>query len=134
MPRRKQLNVPVIVAVLAAGLLAQAAPHTGSKQAGLNVYEDDEVRITIPAGWSRANGNYPSLEPYRSGGVVMAGNAVLQTDGRLLLQKGGYTLALAYRAQHVSGAKGGRFIEAFDIPWLSADQAWGHGGNHSGGH
>ncbi|MDQ2775535.1 MAG: hypothetical protein M3Y57_11560 [Acidobacteriota bacterium] len=124
MPTWEELRVSLVVAVLAAVSLAQTAPNSARPRTGnLSVYEDDEVRIIIPAGWSCASGNYPSLEPYRVGGAVVAGNSVLQADGRLLLQKDGYTLALVYRTQHASGAVGGRFIEAFDIPWLDPDQA-----------
>jgi hypothetical protein len=43
----------------------------------------------------------------------------------LLLQKEGYTLALAYLTSHASGAEGCRFIEAFTIPGLTPDAAWG---------
>ncbi len=38
-----------------------------------------------------------------------------------MLQKEGYTLALAYNTSH---AGPGRFVEAFGIPWLTVMQAW----------
>jgi hypothetical protein len=107
--------------VFAVVLLIGAA----SAQTTPSVYEDDEVRITIPPSWSHATGNYPSIEPYRVDGTVVLGNSVSQAPAKLFLQKGGYTLALAYRTGHASGVEGGRFIEAFNIPWLKPDQAWG---------
>jgi hypothetical protein len=117
------LFAATISATLAAVLLSQSAAQTANKHADPSVYEDDEVRITIPPGWHRATGKYPSLEPYLANGEVVVGNSVFQANGRLLLQKEGYTLALAYRTQHASGVEGGRFIEAFHIPWLNPDQA-----------
>lgn len=121
--RRLKLLGATIIMGLAAASLAQTTFNSSSKKEGPGVYEDDELRVTIPAGWIRASSNYPSLEPYRAGGIVVVGNAVLQADARLLLQKDGYTLALAYRTQHASGVLGGRFVEAFNLPWLSPDRA-----------
>ena len=102
------------VVLLVGAAFAQTTP---------SVYEDDEVRIPIPPGWSRATGNYPSIGPSLVNGAEVVGNSVSQAERKLLLQKDGYTLALAYRTGHASGAEGGRFIEAFNIPWLDPTQA-----------
>lgn len=84
---------------------AQARP------ASPKVYEDDEVKIPIPAGWMIATGDHPAVISQAKSGL-------------LLLAKNGYTLALAYHTEHASGIVGGRFIEVLRIPWLSADEAW----------
>ena len=85
------------------------------------VYEDDEVRIKIPQGWRLATVSHPAIRPYKVDGKVVAGSSVTQANGKILLQKEGYTLALAYDTSH---AGPGRFIEAFQIPWLDVMQAW----------
>ncbi|MBV9762807.1 MAG: hypothetical protein JO340_19770 [Acidobacteriaceae bacterium] len=118
---RALLLAASLAAALAAQTLSAPAPASNGHA---ETYEDDQVRIAIPAGWTRATGGYPSLEPYRMHGTAVVGSSVLQTSPHLLLQKDGYTLALAFSTSHASGADGGRFIEAFNIPWLDADQAW----------
>ena len=75
------------------------------------VYEDDEVKIPIPPGWTTATAGYPAV-------------AITGAKGELLLSRNNYTLALAYDAEQASGIIGGRFIEIFRIPWLGADDAW----------
>jgi len=98
-------------------------PRTGeTESAGRTspkIYEDDEVKIQIPAGWMIATGDHPAVAPYDG-----AGSSITQAKGRLLLAKSGYTLALAYHTEQASGVTGGRFIEVLRIPWLSADEAW----------
>jgi|SRR6516164_1614240 hypothetical protein len=75
------------------------------------VYEDDEVKITIPAGWKIATSDHPAVTRQAK-------------SGQLLLEKNGYTLALSYHTEQASGIIGGRFIEVLRIPWLSVDEAW----------
>src|SRR5579872_3180411 len=86
-----------------------------------DVFEDDEVRIPIPNGWTVSSGDHPAVDPYGNGA---AGNSVDNAKGKLLLRKGRYTLAIAYDTEHASGVTGGRFIEALTIPWLDPMEAW----------
>lgn len=105
----------VMVVLSALNVLAQ----TGAQRSG--IYQDDEVRTKILEGWHLANSPHPAVEPYRLDGRLVVGSSVAQAKRSVLLQKRGYTLALAYDTQH---AGPGRFIEAFRIPWLNADNAW----------
>jgi hypothetical protein len=59
-----------------------------------------------------------------TGAGTSLGNSVTGGDGRLLLEKGGYTLGIAYNTSHASGVEGGRFIEIFNIPWPNVDDGW----------
>ena len=52
------------------------------------------------------------------------GNSISQGQGKLILEKNGYTLGIAYNTSHASGVEGGRFIEAFNIPWPGIDDVW----------
>jgi len=111
----------------------QTSAHAAKEQEKAQVHEDHVVRIVIPAGWSRVLRKAPDLDSHRVGGAGSVSNSVAyepvpKEDGRLVLQKDGYTLAIGDKWGHASGAVGGRFIEAFDIPWLDADQAVGCGG------
>ena len=79
-------------------MLAQQVP-VNTKQNIVGTYEDDQVKLAIPRDWKA------SVEQEYD-------------EKRLLLEKNGYTLTLAFRTQHASGIDGGRFYEAFQIPWL----------------
>jgi hypothetical protein len=81
-------------------------------------YEDDEIRLQLPAGWMIATKEHPAVAPSLGPEHYITGN------GRLLLMKNGYTLSLAYNTGHTSGIVGGRFVEILAIPWLDSDQAW----------
>jgi hypothetical protein len=76
-------------------------------QKSLKIYEDSEIKVRIPAGWSRLDN--PKEKSH---------------GGTLLLEKPGFTLSLAYHTGHASGIEGGRFIEIFDIPWPGVDDGW----------
>jgi hypothetical protein len=75
------------------------------------VYEDDEIKLQIPAGWLIATGDHPAP-------TNAEGSALSLANQKLTLLKNGYTLALDYQAEHASGIEGGRFLEVFNIPWL----------------
>ncbi len=90
-------------------LIAQQPGSATAAKAKSNLYEDDEVKIAIPAGWVRTSGEHPFL-----------GSSISAADAKLILEKDGYILGLAFRTSHVSGVVGGRFGEAFAIPWLTA--------------
>jgi hypothetical protein len=83
-----------------------------------SVYEDREIRVTIPPGWRTLS----DAETKKSAGSL--GNSVSQAKGKLILAKNGYVLGIAYNTDHASGIEGGRFIEIFDIPWPGLDDAW----------
>jgi hypothetical protein len=83
-------------------MLAQSSAPVGSHNAKPEIYEDDEVKIAIPVSWTRVAQKYP--------------------EGTLVLAKDGYTLGLVYRAGHASPVPGGRFAEAFNIPWVPAGE------------
>lgn len=105
---------------------AQKAPHVANKQISPNVYEDNDVRILIPAGWSRASGPQPSLHASDVVGAGLSDIAPIQLPGTLLLQKDGYTLGIGYKTDHASGIVGGRIIEIFEIPWdIPNGDNWG---------
>jgi len=78
----------------------QARATTSSvADASPNIYEDEEIRILVPAGWKayrKGTPDYPAL----------------------LLTKKGYTLSLNNGARQLSAIAGGRFYEVFSIPWL----------------
>jgi hypothetical protein len=102
-------------------------PKAHAPRSPLNVYEDDEVRIQIPSGWSVSiPNNYPISK--------MDYPAVVQTfapgpGNGLFLARDGYTLTLAFEAGHASGVTGGRFIEVFQIPWIDDPfEGWGCSG------
>ena len=85
------------------------------------MYEDAEIKVVIPPGWRIA----PQDEMQRKiGAGVSLGNSVGRLDRAVLLEKNGYTLAIAYHTGHASGVEGGRFIEIFNIPWPGLDDAW----------
>jgi len=70
-------------------------------------YEDSEIKVAIPGGWS-----------------ILSSPKDKAHEGRLLLEKSGYTLSLAYHTGQASGIVGGRFIEIFAIPWPGVDDQW----------
>jgi hypothetical protein len=92
----------LIAAPTFAGQTSVASKHRGA--AILKVYEDSEIKVTIPTGWSTL------LNPKDKA-----------HEGTLVLEKRGYQLSLAYHAAHASGIVGGRFIEILEIPWEEED-------------
>lgn len=76
-------------------------------------FDNEDIRVAIPNGWVRVTQNPP----------FSAGSTGIRS-GVLVIEKQGYFLTLAYQTSHASGAEGGRFIEAFSIPWLNTDDAW----------
>ena len=107
-------------------VVALTVPMHGGKGASRDsktrrVYEDSEVRIAIPTGWSIV----PKDELSRNGGVgASLGNSVSGADGKVVLEKGDYVLGITYHTDHASGIEGGRFIEIFNIPWPHIEDPW----------
>lgn len=101
--------VLLLLAALACGMNSEThaqGPERGdsgrsqSSQKATKVFEDSEVKIVIPGGWS-----------------IVAG----QQNGRLILEKRDYRLLLAYDTGHAGPVESGRFLEAFDLPWPDID-------------
>jgi hypothetical protein len=120
----------LIISILAN---AQVSHHQNSRPTEWNptprMYDDPEIKVTIPKDWEI----WSNAEIERSAPTNSLGNSIDQIGpGRLILEKNGYVLGLAYHTDHASGIEGGRFIEIFNIPWLDVDQAWTCGGYMNG--
>jgi hypothetical protein len=107
--------------------IAQQQP-AGTPGSSPKVYEDEDFSFRIPAGWkiSRADRPVASLWVYHPGVVQFP-----DPGHGLLLTKNGYTFDLNNMAGQTSPVAGGRFFEAFRIPWLSnhdVSDVWGCGG------
>ena len=111
---------PSLIAVAGAIALVIAIPthaqtpveskHGGRSlvaQKSVKTYEDSEIRVAIPAGWSISSS--PKDKAH---------------EGTLLIEKAGYTLSLGYHTGHASGIVDGRFIEAFAMNWPGIDDGW----------
>jgi hypothetical protein len=100
------------------------APALPSKQkpgasSGPNLYEDGDVTVSIPSGWSIARTSRRVDDSAQPHPPAVPETFVPGSGDGVLLTTQGYTLSLAYRASHASGIAGGRFIEVFRIPWLA---------------
>lgn len=73
----------------------------GRNQSAARIWENNQIRVAIPNDWK-----------------------VSTARGALILSKQSYTLRIGYSAEHASGITGGRFIEAFSVPWQNADDGW----------
>lgn len=82
------------------------------------VYEDGEVRVSIPTGWRILKTGRPD-DPLAAHPVALPQTFIPAPGNGLLLTRGGYTLAIAYKASHASPLSGGRIMEVLNIPWLS---------------
>jgi hypothetical protein len=113
----KHLSLITVAATIVPGIVIPAGAQTQaveSKQtAGPIVaqksprgFEDGEMRLEIPAGWTLSN---TKEKP---------------SEGTLLLEKDRYRLSLGYHVGQASGIVGGRFIEAFAMNWPGLDDAW----------
>jgi len=110
-------GVPLNVVAQASATKPKSAEKPKLRRASPRTYEDDEIRLRIPPDWTIPTGNHSAV-----GSSVAAGPSITQAKRKLLLQKNGYTLALAYDTEHASGV--GRFIEMLTIPWLDIEDAW----------
>jgi hypothetical protein len=82
-------------------------------------FENVELKLQIPPGWSIAIPDYDSRSkaefPPMTSSIALTG---LDPRSGLVLTKRAYTLVLAYETGHASGISGGRFAEILRIPWL----------------
>ncbi len=92
-----------IAAPTYAGQTSVASKHRGTAKS-LKVYEDSEIKVTIPTGWS-----------------ILLSPKDKAHEGTLVLEKPEYQLSLAYHADHASGIDGGRLVEILEIPWEQDD-------------
>lgn len=113
----------LIEKTLAQGPPANSKPATGqgahASPVPSTVYEDSEIKVRIPAGWALLP--RPGRRDLGRGRYGSLGNSVLPEEGRVVLEKKGYVLAIAYDTSHASGIIGGRFPEVFNIPWPGID-------------
>ena len=122
--RRPALHRAAFAAFALAFLFYPASGAFPSPPAGLhlppqerqapNIYEDDEIRVLIPPGWTQSSGD-PELEP-------LLRDPATRT---LQLDKAGYTLSLAYNVAAPRAAAARRFTEVFALPWLDPAQVDG---------
>jgi len=89
---------------IAAQAVKAKPPKIRASRGGI-LYEDDEIKLRIPRPWRMLS-------------------TAEKAAGILLLEKNHYTLRLEYHTVQASGIIGGRFLEIFNIPWLTADDAW----------
>lgn len=89
-------------------------------RAPLNDYEDSEVRVVIPNGWRLISKDGLRGDQKR----MSLGGSVSEPSRGLIVEKDGFTLAIAYNTTQASGIIGGRFIEIFNIPWPGIDDIW----------
>jgi hypothetical protein len=112
-----RMNIPAVLLIVSSvPFFPQTSSRQKSHQRTFETYEDDEVRIPIPQGWTRISEK--NLVSERSISRAQLG------PGTLILRKNGFVLTLGYRADHASGITGGRFTEAFDYPWLDFEGPW----------
>jgi len=104
------------LATLGCGLFTTVAaqdqpgnPQPMAQRASPRVFEDDQVKVLIPPGWTISEGD-SATPPF------------LRVGRHLQLVKNGYTLSLAYDTQPQSGVTGDRFTQVFAIPWLAPAQ------------
>jgi hypothetical protein len=122
-----QRLVSILIAVAAAHLLAVSGyaqtvvPKSEEKKphGAMSVYEDDQVRIVVPADWTVVTESNPRLDQFAE-----LGRSITSAKGKLLLKKTGYTLGIAYDTEQTSGIIGGRLIEILSIPWPIVDDEW----------
>jgi hypothetical protein len=90
------------------------AAKTNAQQGHPREYEDDQVKIVIPSGWSLS---LPSNQAIPKTDLPSIAEIPDPANG-VFLEKDGYILTLAYVTSHASGIRGGRIIEVFRVPWI----------------
>lgn len=81
-----------------------------------SVYENEQIKLVIPADWTVVNNTNSRLDQFAE-----IGASITSAKGKLFLKKAGYTLGIAYETQQTSGITGGRLIEILSIPWPNVD-------------
>ena len=116
----------------AQGASPKSAPaeRMEASQTTPQVYEDDEIKLGIPAGWRivsdeeidhPAPGVIPSARTNIGahpwvGSYLACGSYITQVRSKLLLSKDGYTLAMAYHTNHATNFS--HFGGIIRVPWL----------------
>jgi len=101
-----------------AGEISRRSSESGARARGASVYEDSELKLTIPAGWERVTVPALADDPVFLRMPARRWVHLPPTGTGLVLANGRYTLVLKFESGHASGVEGGRFIEAFNIPWI----------------
>lgn len=91
----------------------KVAPHP-KDQRPQNVFEDDRIRVEIPAGWS-----------VRTATTHVIGDRSFELPIGALLTKGKYKLYLLSHQGQASGIRGGRFSEVvhYISPWVDMSES-----------
>jgi hypothetical protein len=132
-------RVVFAVAIMCCGIVISGAPPDAAASRATQeqkkapakeptrVYEDEEVRILILAGWKVLKAGSPD-DPLAAHPPAVSQTLIPSPGRGLLLSSMGYTLTLAYNTGHASPIKGGRFPEVFSIPWLEGvSDPWAFG-------
>lgn len=106
------------VQVTTAGGTAGQGPPRREAPESRTIYEDNEIKVVVPADWKQITVPNSPDDPAFRRIAARLWVRLPPTGTGLVLAKGRYTLVLRFQSGHASGIEGGRFIEAFRIPWL----------------
>ena len=106
----------LLLSTLLLGAALASSPNAPA-QAGRHIFEDDRIRVEIPAGWS-----------IHTATEHVSGDKPFELPIGALLTKGKYRIYLLTHKQQASGIEGGRFsevvnyvstwIDMSESPWL----------------
>ena len=102
-----------LLSTLLLGAALASSPNSPA-QAGRHIFEDDRIRVEIPAGWSI----HTAIEHVR-------GDKPFELPIGALLTKGKYRIYLLTHKQQASGIEGGRFSEVVNYvsPWIDMSES-----------
>jgi hypothetical protein len=116
-PNRRHSRFVLLIAVLFTAaflacvpqhaMMAQNQPAMEPTRATPHVFEDEDVKILIPAGWAMSE-SAADAQPF------------LRVGRHLQLTKDGYILTLAYKTEPAGGPAIDRFAQIFPASWLAA--------------
>ena len=103
----------LLLPTLLLGAALASLPNSPA-QAGRHIFEDDRIRVEIPAGWSI----HTATEHVR-------GDQPFELPIGALLTKGKYRIYLLTHKQQASGIEGGRFSEVVNYvsPWIDMSES-----------
>jgi len=117
--------------VRALGTALQSPPSNLPSPSGQSpvTYEDNEVKVVVPADWDQITLPKTADDPAFRRIPARLWVRLPPAKTGLVLASGRYTLVLNFQSGHASGVEGGRFIEAFNIPWIEdGADVWACGG------
>jgi len=114
--------VPCVFCCFVRRVPAQTTPENASlgkrqpsiKSKSPTVYEDEGIKVTVPADWAVLHPQEKSELGKSQYGSL--GNSVLPGKGRLVVKKLAYVLAMAYDTSHASGIKGADSRKCLTFP------------------